>query len=131
MEKRPYLDKQGNEVDFEAKRLKFWLETVPEDVRRLEYGLWRRKRLLFHSNLFRFDHKRNAGRFTTKPPYTHEQEHIDWQEFSNSFLMGQERRERFQEIIQEVERDLPEIIDRYIGSVPNDKILLVALSGSS
>ena len=45
--------------------------------------------------------------------------------------MGQERRERFLEIARDAERDLPDIISKYLGSISGDKILLAALSGSS
>lgn len=131
MKEKPYLDNEGVEVDFEAKRLKFWLETVPEDIRRLEYELWRRKRILHHANLFRFRHKEKFGRFTIKPPYTETQEKIDWEEFARSFLMGNERKERFQEIVQTVEQDIPRFLELYKDQIPLDRVLLIALSGSS
>jgi hypothetical protein len=34
---KPYLDKQGKEVNFESKRLSFWLETeIKEQIQNLD-----------------------------------------------------------------------------------------------
>lgn len=130
MEKIPYIDRSGKEVDFEAKRLKFWLETVPEDVRRIEYDLWKSRRVLLHADIYRSEHKRRFGRFTVKPGYDKEQEKIDWQAFAQSFLMGNERKERFLEIVAEAEKNVPKFLERY-SAIPRDKVLLIALAGSS
>ncbi len=127
----PYQLQEGVPVDFERKRLDFWLRTVPEDVRRMEYELWKRYRILHHANLFRFENKIKVGRFSIKPPYSEEQQLLDWETFTNSFLRGKVRGERFQEISAEVETDLAGIFKRYSDSIPSHRVILTALSGSS
>lgn len=113
-----------------SKRFKFWLETVPEDVRRLEYGLWKRRRKLLHANLFHFQ-KQQEIKSRATPIYTREQERIDWQTFADSFLFGEERSTRFREAITTARKDIPKIRSLYIGDIPEERILAVALWGSS
>jgi len=38
-EKGGYFNKKGEEIDFSEKRLQFWLENIPPDVRRLQHDL--------------------------------------------------------------------------------------------
>lgn len=128
---KPYIDKKGKEVDFESKRLKFWLETVPSDVRRVEYALWKRYRIFHHLNLYQFEQKRDIGRFAFRPPYTSEQEEIDWKDFSHSFLIGEDRKKRFNEIIYQTEMDLPKIFEAFGDRFPKEHIDIVALTGST
>jgi len=125
-----YLDKQGEVIDLESKRLKFWLETVPPDIRRIEYDLWKRYRLLHHLDFYQHAHKRAAGRFLVTPEYPKEQEEIDWKKFSQSFLMGKNRKERIQEIIHETKTDLPKIFEYYGDKIQKPRIDIIALSGS-
>lgn len=129
-ERKPILDRKGQEVDFESKRLKFWLENVPEDIRRLEYELWKRYRVIHHARLFQFEQKKKAGRFTIVPPYPEGQQQVDWKDFSESFLVGDERKERSQDIVNQTQIDISQIIETGLPSQA-DKILLAVLSGSS
>lgn len=39
-----YRNPEGEFIDFSKKRLQFWLETVPKDIRRIEYELWQLRR---------------------------------------------------------------------------------------
>lgn len=127
----PYFDKELHEIDFESRRFRFWLETVPPDIRRLEYELWRRYRILHHISLYQHEHREHKGRFKIKPPYTEEQEKIDWKTFSSTFLLGEERKKRFQEIVSQTENDLPRIMDFYGEKMPDDHVDIIALAGSA
>jgi len=127
---QPYISKENKEIDFESKRLQFWLETVPPDVRRIEYDLWKRYRTLHHLNLHQFEHKEKKGRFTVTPQYSPGQEEIDWKEFSHTFLTGEDRQKRFRDIIKQTETDLPKIFET-LGDDLQQNVLIVALTGST
>ncbi len=126
-----YLDKKLREIDFESQRFKFWMETVPADLRRLEYDLWKKYRILHHINLYQHGHKQRIGRFETKPPYTPEQEKVDWKAFSHTFLVGGDRKKRFQDIVSQTESDLSHILDVYSERIQDDHADIVALTGSA
>lgn len=130
-EKNPYLDREGNEIDFDKKRLKFWLETVPSDLRRLEYEFYKRNRQFINADLYRFENKEEHGRFTIVPGFTDDLNDEALEEFRNSFLKGEERKERFSEIVESTQRDLPMLLEKNADVIPEDKIRLIALGGSS
>lgn len=130
-EQIPYRDSEGNIIDFEKKRLQFWLETVPPEIRRWEYDLWKRYRKLHHARFYRFSHMQKHGRFTTLPEFTNELDEQSWEQFGESFLRGEEKQERFQEIIDHAKQDLPGLLKEHKTFIPKNKIQLVALTGSS
>lgn len=130
-EEKPYLDTEGNEINFDEKRLKFWLETVPSDLRRLGYEFYKRNRQLINANLYRFENQKEHGRFTVVPGFTDDLNDEAWEEFRNSFLKGEERKERFSEIVESAQRDLPMLLEKNADVIPEDKIKLIALGGSS
>jgi hypothetical protein len=126
-----YFNKKGEEIDFNEKRFQFWLESIPPDMRRLEHDLLKGQRELLHSNLYRFDNKRKVGRFTFIPGFTDDVREASWEDFQSSFLWGEERKERFAKIVERTRTDLPSLIEKYSKIIPQDKIRLVALGGSS
>lgn len=126
----PYRSIKGENIDFERKRFRFWLETVPIDIRKMEYDLWREYRTLFQINKFQWENAQGAGRHRVIPSYPPGQKEIDWHTFSLSFLFGEDRKDRFREIIQEVKSDLPKIFYTFKEIVEQD-IDIAALSGSS
>lgn len=127
----PYLSREGNPINFESKRFKFWLENVPPDIRRLEYDLWKRYRIIHHLGLYQHEHKKTAGRFMITPEYSPEQEKIDWQEFSRTFLTGEDRKKRFSEVVSQTRADLPKIFLVYNDKFPEERIDIIALTGSN
>lgn len=88
-QQEPYRNEKGDTIDFEKKRLEFWLENVPSDIRRYEYDLWRRYRELFH--VLQYEHKASirSGRMVN-PTFTQEVSEESWKEFKDSFLLLQE-----------------------------------------
>ncbi len=122
---------EGKMVDFSKKRLQFWLETVPPDLRRLEYELYKRNRKLISADLYKLEHKKKYGRFTFMPGFTEDLEQNAWENFRDSFLKGGDRKERFSEIVNMAQRDLPMILEKYSTIIPKDKVKLIALGGSS
>ncbi len=125
-----YLNQEGEPVDFEEKRFQFWFETVPKDLRRVEYDLWKKYRTLLHIRKYQAEHSTRHGRFRVVPEYTNEQEKIDWKEFANTFLTGESRKSRFREIVQNTQKDIPDILDMCKHVVPVERISLVAITGS-
>jgi hypothetical protein len=130
-EKGGYINKKGQEIDFNEKRFQFWLESIPPDIRRLEHDLLKGQRELLHSNLYRFDNRRKVGRFTVIPGFTEDVREAFWEDFQASFLWGEERKKRFSEIIEKARVDLPELLEKHSKIIPRDKIKLIALGGSS
>lgn len=130
-ERIPYLDSEGEVIDFEKKRLQFWLETVPPEIRRWEYDLWKRHRKLHHARLYRFRHLQKHGRFTTFPDFTDDLDEQSWEKFGESFLKGEERKERFSEIINLTKQNLPQLLRENRTFIPKSKVRLIALTGSS
>lgn len=130
-EKGGYFNRKGEEIDFNEKRLQFWLENIPSDIKRLEHNLWKGQRELLHSNLYSFDNQKKVGRFTQIPGFTDDAREASWENFQDSFLWGEERKKRFVEIVEQARIDLPELLERHSRIIPADKIKLIALSGSS
>jgi hypothetical protein len=89
------------------------------------------QRELFHANLYRFDKKRKAGRFTIYPGFTDDIREASWEDFQESFLWGEERKNRFSEIVERTRADLPGLLEKHSEIIPKDKIKLIALGGSS
>ncbi len=116
--------------ELDAKRLRTWLETVPPEIRRLEYDFYKARRHFLHARKNDFENKQRVGKFTRYPAFTKEQQDDDWEMFQESFLRGGERKERFSEIIKMVKKDLPELL-LSIPSEVKEKIQLIALTGSS
>lgn len=131
LEKNPYFDEEGNIVNFNEKRLKFWLETVPSDLRRLEYELYKRNRWLINADIYQLENQKKHGRFIVTPGFTDDLNDASMEEFRSSFLKDRERKDRFSEIIESVKRDLPMLLEKNTDVIPQDKIKLIALSGSS
>lgn len=131
LEKNPYLDEEGNIINFNEKRLKFWLETVPSDLRRLEYEFYKRNRQLINADIYRLENQKKHGRFIVAPGFTDDLNDASMEEFRGSFLKEGERKERFSEIIESVQRDLPMLLEKNIDVIVQDKIKLIALGGSS
>src|SRR3989344_7139177 len=104
-DKMPYFNSEGKIIDFGRKRFQFWLETVPHDIRRFEYELYKRRRKLFQAGLYRFDNKKEYGRFTWLPEFSEDLQDDAWENFRNSFLQGDDRQHRFAEIISGIETD--------------------------
>jgi hypothetical protein len=130
-ETMPYLNTEGNPIDFNKKRLEFWLETIPPDLRRLEYELYKRNRRLINANVYKLGHKQQHGRFTLMPAFGEELDYNAWEKFQDSFLKGDERKERFSEILESAKRDVPSLVQEHAETIPENKIKLVALGGSS
>ena len=130
LETNPYVNAEGEAVDFEKKRLAFWLETVPKEIRRLEYDLWKAYRRFHHVRKYQFDNERKIGRSTLVPPVTDELDKQLWEEFSGSFLKGEERSHRFSEIMAKVQQDIPKVLNK-VSNDTREKIKLIALTGSS
>jgi len=127
----PYIDSDSKIADFEKKRLAFWLDTVPSDVRRLEYELWKGYRSLHHLGVRQFDTREKiGGRHVLLKPFTEQDKKDSWQEFQESFLHGEDRRIRFQEILEQAKLDIPTILDRLPQEV-RDKVRIIAITGSS
>lgn len=127
----PNKTPDSREVDFRNKRLDFWLRTVPDDLWRYEYELWKRYRALFYIKKHEYDTTQRYGRFTYRPAYTDEMRSRDWREFENSFLLGDERKERLENIIEQTTKDLPTLLDAASAHVRDSSFRLVALFGSS
>lgn len=130
-EKGGYFNKRGEEINFSEKRFQFWLENIPEDIRRLEHDLLKGQRELLHSNLHGFDNRKKVGRFTLIPGFSEDVREASWEQFQKSFLWGEERKERFAKIIEQTRVDLPILLEKHSKIIPADKIKLVALGGSS
>jgi len=126
-----YKNKRGENVDFEKKRFQFWLETVPEDIRRLEYELSKRYRNLLHANLYKIDNKQEHGRFLLFPGFDEAAEKNTWGEFKKSFLSGSERIDTLNSIISSVKENISEIILKAGISIDDESVKLIALGGSS
>ena len=123
------LDRKETETGLNSKRFKFWLENIPADLRRIEYDLWERYRILHHAKFYQFKNKRQAGRFSTVPGYPLELQEKDWQEFAESFLTGEERKNRFQDVVVTTQKNLDKIIG--LAGLSKDGTLLIALTGST
>ncbi|RJO59698.1 hypothetical protein C4546_01275 [Candidatus Parcubacteria bacterium] len=119
----------NEDVDFGKKRFKFWLENVPKEIRRYEYELWKLHRKHLHRKFNEIENSERIGRFTKVPEFTPEDEERYWLEFSDSFLKGKEREERFKEIFKTAKNDLPNLVSKY--NISNENVQLIALSGSS
>lgn len=130
-EKGGYFNKAAEEIDFSEKRFQFWMESVPPDLRRLEHDLLKGQRELLHSTLYRHDNNKKIGRFTVMPAFTDDVREASWEAFQESFLWGEERKERFAEIIERARADLPALMEEHSDIIPKDKIKLIALGGSS
>jgi hypothetical protein len=130
-EKGGYFNKTGEEIDFSEKRFQFWMESIPPDLRRLEHDLLKGQRELLNSTLYRHDNTKKVGRFTVLPAFTDEIREASWEDFQDSFLWGEERKERFAQIIEQARIDLPELMEKHSKIIPKDKIKLIALGGSS
>ncbi|KKT28171.1 MAG: hypothetical protein A3G02_00295 [Candidatus Yanofskybacteria bacterium RIFCSPLOWO2_12_FULL_44_13b] len=130
IEKEAYHGNKDKIVDFERKRFKFWLETVPKDIRHLEYELWRCWRRLHHLKSYQFENHIKIGRHNVIPPFTSDIDKQTWELFRSSFLKGKERHDRLQYIINQSINDFPKIFSG-IPSETLEKIVLVALTGSS
>jgi len=130
-EGEPYLDKKGNLIDFSEKRLRFWPETVPSDIRRLEYDLYKINRRLIHANIYKAKNKKRYGRFVFVPLFSKELDYEEWKRFQGSFLKGEERRTELTQILGSVEKDIPILLKKYSDTIPTREIKLMALSGSS
>lgn len=118
----PNVGEEGDSVDFDKKRLRFWLETVPPDLRRLEYELYKRNRKLINANLYKYENKRRYGRFTMMPAFTEELEYNAWENFQNSFLKGEERKKRFSEILESAKNDVPVLLKEHGKIIPREEI---------
>ncbi len=130
-EKGGYFNKKGEEIDFSEKRLQFWLENIPPDIRRLEHDLLKGQRELLLANFYQHDNQSKKGRFILIPGYTEEARQASWEEFQASFPWGEERKERFANIIKQTRADLPSLLEKNSDVIPKDKIKLIALAGSS
>lgn len=124
------MNKNLDPVDFERKRFEFWLEKVPPDIRRWEYDLWKRYKILAQIGYRTYLHMKDKGRAVPMPGFTSEIQEKDWLEFSNTFLTGHERATRFQELLQQVGRDWEKMPEDYSIDVKSDDIGIVALEGS-
>jgi hypothetical protein len=121
----------GLHLGLEEKRLRFWLDTVPGDIRRLEYDLYKIRRRIIHANVYRTKNKKRYGRFVSLPPFSQEFDYEEWEKFRGSFLSGEDRVERLSEIVASAKKYLPSLIKEYLNLVSSEDILLVSLSGSS
>jgi len=130
-EKAPYSDAENNSLDFDKKRFQFWLETVPSDVRRLEYEIYKKNRERINAEIYRSKNTKRYGPFMLLPAFTKELSYEAWENFQKSFLKGEERKRRFSEILESAKIDLPALLEKYADVIPADKIKLIALSGSS
>lgn len=126
----PYLNSKEKKVDFEKKRFEFWLETVPVDIRRLEFNLFIRQRKLFHADVYRNDKREKNGRFTSFPEFTEDADKGMWKIYRESFLKYPEGIDRLEKILEKVRGDIPRIIDEYSDKIPAEKLQIVALGGS-
>jgi hypothetical protein len=127
----PYLDVEGNPIEFGKKRLQFWLETVPSDLRRLEYELYKRNRKLINANLYKSEHKKKYGRFTVMPAFTEELDYNAWERFQESFLKGEGRKDRLSKILESAKGDIPHLLEEHVKVIPANETKLIALAGSS
>ncbi|MFA6588675.1 MAG: hypothetical protein WCT08_06475 [Patescibacteria group bacterium] len=82
-----------------------------------------------HRKFHQIDSRERIGRFTNIPSFQEEEERRYWQEFSSSFLKGENREKRLREIIDLTNEELPALISRH--NIPEDEAQLIALSGSS
>jgi len=126
----PYLKAEGKIIDFEKKRLDFWLETVPSDIRRLEFDLIVRYRKLFHANFYRHNKREKHGRFTVIPEFTMDIDQNIWKAYKESFLKYPEGVNQLEKILEKVRQDVPGIINEYSDKIPAEKLQMVALGGS-
>lgn len=130
-EKGGYVNKEGKEIDFNEKRFQFWMENIPPDIRRLEHDLLKGQRELLLSDLYRHDNRHRAGRFVLIPGYSEEMREASWEEFQESFLLGEERKERFTKIVEQTRADLPALLEKNKSVIPKSRIKLIALAGSA
>jgi len=130
----PYENNEGEEIDLSEKRLAFWMETVPKEIRRYEYELWKRYRTIFMANQHRSKAVRAWGRTDFVLPYSRETEKKNWKTFRDSFLFGEERKERFDKIVnvaEEYSRQFISRVSEQTGENFEDEVLLTAIGGSS
>lgn len=127
----PYQNFEGERMDFVTKRLEFWQETVPKDIRRWEYELWRRRRILVHSDFFAQSQEHKTLRPLQTAAFTDDIQNEYWRQFQESFLKGHERQQRFQEILSQIELDHDYLFSRIPQGVDKEKIRMIALTGSS
>lgn len=130
----PYENKDGEEIDFFEKRMEFWVETVPSEIRRYEYELWKRYRKIHQISYFKHLNREKIGRFISEPEYDQNKENEDWDDFKNSFLIGDERKNRFQEVVQLANSFSKEFIASRSAKTKKDfesEVLLSAITGSS
>jgi hypothetical protein len=130
----PYLDKEGREIDWESQRLRYWMETVPKEVRRLEYDLWKKYKQVFLINVRMRQNVQQIGRFKFFPSYEPGDTEADWKEFQDSFLHGRERKDRFAEILEHAHAKSAEFARQMEESSPISSpsdVLLTALTSSA
>lgn len=125
-----YLDKNDQPIDFEKKRFQFWLDKVPHEIRRWEFDLWKRYKILNQIGYREHIHLKKYGRAKPFPGYTTEMQQKGWKEFKDSFLLGEERKERLQELIHDAEHDWSDLLLKNGISISKEEIGLVALEGS-
>src|SRR3990167_8082247 len=130
LETNPYVNAEGESVDFEKKRLAFWFETVPKEIRRLEYDLWKIYRRLHHISKYQFDNKKEIGRHHIIPSVDEKTDQELWEAFSGSFLHGEEKTQRFSEVVAKTKEDILTVLSR-IPNRAREKVKLVALTGSN
>ncbi|MFA4817490.1 MAG: hypothetical protein WC608_02050 [Parcubacteria group bacterium] len=129
-EEIPYLNAEENNINFEKKRFEFWLETVPADIRRLEFDLFIRQRKLFHADIYRNSKREKNGRFTLIPKFTEDVDRSMWEAYKESFLRYPEGMSRLEKILEKVRQDIPGIIKEHSNEIQAEKIQLIALGGS-
>jgi hypothetical protein len=129
-EKIPYSNSKENSIDFEKKRFEFWLETVPADIRRLEFDLFVRQRKLFHADIYRIDKREKNGRFTILPEFTKDIDKSAWEAYKESFLRYPEGIDRLEKILKKIRDDIPRIINKHFDKIPVEKLRIIALGGS-
>lgn len=129
-EEIPYSNSKENSVDFEKKRFEFWLETVPADIRRLEFDLFVRQRKLFHADIYRNGKREKNGRFTILPEFTKDIDKSMWEAYKKSFLSYPKGIDQLEKILEKVRGDIPGIIDEYSDKIPAEKLQIIALGGS-
>lgn len=126
----PYLNKEGQPINFEKKRFQFWLENVPPDIRHIEYDFWQNYRTMVHARMHDEDRMKIMRGFHVFPAFDADSEEQYWQKFSKSFLTGGERLERMRAIEARALADLHIIFETH-KEIDQGKVRLVALGGSS
>lgn len=130
----PYENSEGTEINLSEKRMAFWTETVPEEIRRYEYELWKRYRDIFLIK----QHRQKAAQISVRTdfvePYTDEVQDKSWDKFRSSFLFGEKRKEKFNRIVDissDYSKKFINKISEQTGEDFESEILLTAIGGSS